>query len=146
VKKHLAFWEGRFDIIRLPDRDLPAIIAKRVVAPKNDIARKALDDAFARIDDSRPTVIFAYTVKGYRLPTEGHPANHSALLSAEQFAELAGALGTDPDDPWATFEEHSPEAALCAATARRLDRPAPKFVADAPDVPDDPEAPTVVVE
>src|ERR671918_469993 len=49
----------------------------------------------------RPSVVFAYTIKGWRLPTEGHPANHSALLSAEQFAELAEQLGTDADDPWA---------------------------------------------
>ena len=25
----------------------------------------------------RPSVVFAYTIKGWRLPTEGHPANHS---------------------------------------------------------------------
>ena len=34
-------------------------------------------------------MVFAYTVKGRGLPTEGHPANHSALLSGEQFAELS---------------------------------------------------------
>ena len=26
----------------------------------------------------RPSVLFAYTIKGWRLPIEGHPANHSA--------------------------------------------------------------------
>ena len=70
----------------------------------------------------RPSVVFAYTIKGWRLPTEGHPANHSALLSVEQFGELAAALGTDTEDPWAGFEEGSPEAALCAAVAERLRR------------------------
>ena len=65
----------------------------------------------------RPSVVFAYTIKGWRLPTEGHPANHSALLSAEQFGELAAALGTDPDDPWAGFETGTPEAELCAAAS-----------------------------
>jgi pyruvate dehydrogenase E1 component len=74
----------------------------------------------------RPSVVFAYTIKGWRLPTEGHPANHSALLTVEQFAELAGQLGTDADDPWEAFEPGSPEAELCAATAARLTRePAP---------------------
>lgn len=33
----------------------------------------ALLRAYGSIDDSRPTVIFAYTVKGHGLPTEGHP-------------------------------------------------------------------------
>src|SRR5262249_27504072 len=52
----------------------------------------SLDAAFAAIDDTRPTVIFAYTVKGYGLPTEGHPQNHSALLTEAQFTALAAAL------------------------------------------------------
>ena len=39
----------------------------------------------------RPTVIFAYTIKGWSLPIEGHPENHSALLTNEQFEELARA-------------------------------------------------------
>jgi pyruvate dehydrogenase E1 component len=82
----------------------------------------------------RPSVVFAYTIKGWRLPTEGHPANHSALLSVEQLAELAAALGTDPDDPWAGFGEGSPEAELCAAVAARLQRE-PVDVAAPPAVP-----------
>ncbi|MQA15924.1 MAG: pyruvate dehydrogenase [Pseudonocardiaceae bacterium] len=81
-----------------------------------------LDEAFAGADPERPTVVFAYTIKGYGLPTEGHPANHSALLTPEQYAELAAALDTDPDDPWASLPAHSPEARLCAGTARRLRR------------------------
>ncbi len=56
----------------------------------------SLDAAFGAIDDTRPTVIFAYTVKGYRLPTQGHPQNHSALLTAAQVAELARELGARP--------------------------------------------------
>ena len=41
----------------------------------------ALADAYDAIDDTRPTVIFAYTVKGYGLATQGHPQNHSSLLT-----------------------------------------------------------------
>ena len=48
----------------------------------------SLDAAFGAIDDTRPTVIFAYTIKGYGLPTEGHPQNHSALLAAAQMTQL----------------------------------------------------------
>jgi pyruvate dehydrogenase E1 component len=84
----------------------------------------------------RPSVVFAYTIKGWSLPTEGHPANHSALLSAEQFAQLADQLGTDAGDPWARFEDGTPEAELCASAARRLDRPEPHFVIDPPAVPE----------
>lgn len=83
----------------------------------------ALDAAFAAIDDNRPTVIFAYTIKGYGLPTEGHPSNHSALLTTDQIRELAAALGTDPDHPWPAFGAETDAGALCAATASRLRRP-----------------------
>ena len=46
----------------------------------------ALREAFAQIDDTRPTVIIAYTLKGYGLAIEGHPQNHSALLTEAQLA------------------------------------------------------------
>jgi pyruvate dehydrogenase E1 component len=82
----------------------------------------------------RPSIVFAYTIKGWRLPTEGHPANHSALLSAEQYADLASELGTDPDDPWAAFADGSPEAQLCEAAAARLERE-PMRPVDPPSVP-----------
>ena len=81
-------------------------------------------DAFAQADAvaDRPSVVFAYTIKAWGLPTEGHPANHSALLSAEQWRELASTLGSDADDPWRRFDEDSDEAELCRRAAARLER------------------------
>ncbi|GAA1518680.1 transketolase-like TK C-terminal-containing protein [Nocardioides humi] len=96
----------------------------------------ALLDAFDRIDDTRPSVLFAYTVKGYGLASAGHPQNHSNLLSPEQLADLAARTGADPDDPWAAFAPGTPEAALCAAAAARLARPSAGTVAP-PPVPAD---------
>ena len=81
-----------------------------------------LADTFRGADPQRPSVVFAYTIKGYRLPTEGHPANHSALLSQAQFETLASSLGTDASDPWRAFPPQSPEGRLCASVARRLRR------------------------
>ena len=85
----------------------------------------ALLEAYRATDAvaDRPSVVFAYTIKGWRLPTEGHPSNHSALLTEPQLEELAVALGTDPEDPWRGFAEGSAEAELCAAAAARLARP-----------------------
>jgi pyruvate dehydrogenase E1 component len=81
-------------------------------------------EAFAQADavSDRPSVIFAYTIKAWRLATQGHPANHSALLSAQQMEELARDTGADPSDPWARFPDGSPEADLCREVARRLAR------------------------
>ncbi|WP_409179810.1 transketolase-like TK C-terminal-containing protein [Amycolatopsis sp. VS8301801F10] len=82
----------------------------------------ALLDAFDAIEDHRPTVVFAYTVKGFGLASEGHPQNHSSLLTAEQLGALAERVGISPDDPWRKFPEGSAAARLCAATAARLQR------------------------
>jgi pyruvate dehydrogenase E1 component len=86
-----------------------------------------------RVTD-RPSVLFAYTIKGWRLPIEGHPANHSALLNAEQLAELGAELGADPDDPWSRFDPESPEGRTCAAAVERLRRE-PVSRAGAPELP-----------
>jgi pyruvate dehydrogenase E1 component len=122
---------------RLPragDGDGPDAALVRLVAELDDATLLAairnlaghdlvsLDGAFGAIDDSRPTVIFAYTVKGYRLPTQGHPQNHSALLTAAQVAALAHELGADPEQPWARFAPGSEAARLCAEAAARLKR------------------------
>ncbi len=96
----------------------------------------ALDYAFTQIDDSRPTVIIAYTIKGYGLPTEGHPQNHSALLNHEEYAALAARLGMDTDRPWHRFAEGTPTGQVCAQTALRLRR-APVEAVPAPSVPAD---------
>lgn len=80
-------------------------------------------DTFAKIDDTRPTVIFAYTIKGRGLATEGHPGNHSAQLTADQMAELAQISQTSLEHPWERFAPGSRAGDLCASTAKRLRRP-----------------------
>lgn len=82
----------------------------------------ALLSAFAEIDDDRPTVIFAYTIKGYGLATEGHPQNHSALLTVDQLRSLAARMDVNPDEPWQRFPDGSVEAGMCAKIAARLSR------------------------
>ena len=81
-----------------------------------------LVDTFAAARSDRPTVVFAYTTKGRGLPIEGHPSNHSALLTEAEMAVLADSCGTSTQSPWAAFEDGSPEAALCARRARELER------------------------
>jgi pyruvate dehydrogenase E1 component len=104
-----------------------------------DLAGHDLSDllaAFAEADRAtdRPSVIFAYTIKAWRLATEGHPGNHSALLSDGQWRQLAAELGADPDDPWAPLEPESEAAALCRRAAARLTRQ-PAAAAAVPAVP-----------
>src|SRR5207247_6964573 len=97
---------------------------------------RALDEAYEAIDANRPTIVLAYTIKGYGLAVEGHPQNHSALLTEAQLGELAAQLGTDPGEPWRRPAPDSAAGELCARTARRLRRPAPPRPAP-PAVPQD---------
>lgn len=94
----------------------------------------SLRNAYAQIDDTRPTIIFAYTIKGYGLPTQGHPQNHSSLLTVEQFAGLAATLGRDPEKPWSRFEADTPAGKLCDAAAERR-RPDRTIPSDPPPIP-----------
>jgi pyruvate dehydrogenase E1 component len=115
-----------------PRRELERLIKDlddgELVASIRDLAGHDLADlldAFRRADEvsDRPTAIFAYTIKAWGLPTEGHPGNHSALLSTSQWEQLAVDLGADACNPWAHFEQGSPEARLCERAAERLARP-----------------------
>lgn len=96
----------------------------------------ALRAAFDEVDDTRPTVVLAYTLKGYGLATEGHPQNHSALLTEPQVRELAAAAGASLDDPWAPLDPSSAGARLAAETAERLRRDVVP-AATPPAVPED---------
>ena len=121
------------DVDDLDDADLLATFRD---LGGHDLA--SLVDGYRQADEvrDRPSVVFAYTIKGWSLPTEGHPANHSALLNPAQYRELAAKLGEDADDPFAPFAPGSPEARLCEATGRRLKRGATRAVR-APKVPPD---------
>ena len=102
-----------------------------------DLAGHDLSDllgAFAQADRAtdRPSVIFAYTIKAWRLATEGHPGNHSALLSEAQWRALGAELGADAEDPWARLDPDSDAAAVCRRAAARLEREPVRTAAVAP--------------
>ncbi|MBE1530889.1 phage resistance protein [Actinomadura algeriensis] len=52
----LKYWDGRFDTIRLEDRNLPAVVSARLLRTKSDEAEKALDTAFDRVTNTRSDV------------------------------------------------------------------------------------------
>ncbi|MFC0028506.1 pyruvate dehydrogenase [Micromonospora chaiyaphumensis] len=71
---------------------------------------QAMLDAYAQCDavTDRPSVVFAYTVKGWGLPIAGNPRNHSALLTTEQVDALRTALGLTRDTEWDRLDPASP--------------------------------------
>ena len=114
-------------------RDVERVIGdledREVLAAIRDLGGHDLADlrsALRLADEAhdRPAVIFAYTIKAWRLPTQGHPGNHSALLSAEQWEQLAGEFGVDATQPWDRFAQDTPEGKLCGASGRAAQPPA----------------------
>jgi pyruvate dehydrogenase E1 component len=101
----------------IPDAQLPGVLAN---LGGHDL--QELLDIFCDIESSQaqPTVLFAYTIKGWGLPFAGHPLNHSALMNEEQIVALRSRLGIAPDDEWAAFPSNSPAGQLCEETAHRL--------------------------
>ncbi len=79
--------------------------------------------ARARAETDRPTILFAYTIKGFGLPIAGHPLNHSALLTGEQIDALRTASGLTSEDEWDPFDPGSRAGRLCEQAAVRLERP-----------------------
>lgn len=99
---------------------------------------RLLLDTYSNIDPSRPTVLFAYTIKGRGLPTEGHPNNHAARLTVDQMKLLATVMGESLDAPWTQFSASSEEAETVGIAITRLKR---RAEATAPHDPVPPELP-----
>jgi pyruvate dehydrogenase E1 component len=101
----------------IPDEELPGLLAN---LGGHDLRTLMRAFHLAERGNGRPTVVFAYTIKGWRLPIAGDPFNHSALLSAPRLEALREALHIDAEDPWAGFEPESEEGQWCRRAAHRL--------------------------
>jgi len=115
----------------LPDAEVATLVTD---LGGHDLASvlEALEQADA--DPDRPTVIFAYTHKGWGLPIQGNARNHAAVLSTAQVEQLRASLGIDAESEWDRFGEDSPAGRLCAERGRHLRR-GPRSIGARPRVP-----------
>ena len=111
-----AFLEGADESVRrfcadIGDDDLVPLVQN---LGGHDLG--VLVDSYRTCDTvaDRPSVVFAYTVKGWGLPIAGDPLNHAALLSATQIDDLRRRVGLTPDDEWDRFDPATPAGAWCA--------------------------------
>ncbi len=104
-------------LAEVSDVDLPDLLANLGGHDLNELLR-----VFQEADQETkvPTVIFAYTVKGWGLPIAGDRMNHSALLTTPQVDQLREKVGLSKEDEWATFPAESPEGQLCQMARQRL--------------------------
>lgn len=96
----------------------------------------SLLDTFKECDavEGKPSVAFAYTIKGWHLPIAGDKRNHSAQISKKQIDELRTLMGLNASNEWSKFEPGSAEDSLCLSRAHSLKRASKKaeIVADFP--------------
>jgi pyruvate dehydrogenase E1 component len=109
-----ALEQGLADV---PDENLPALLAD---LGGHDLAELLANFQRADAERDRPTVVFAYTIKGWGLPFAGEALNHSALLTPAQIDELRARSGIDSGEDWARFSADSAAGRLCAAAASTL--------------------------
>ncbi len=80
-----------------------------------------LRETFDQVDQATgPTVMFAYTLKGWMLPIVGDPQNHSANLSQRQMVEVRETLGIDESEITARLGSDTAAGRLCLDTGYRL--------------------------
>ncbi|MGC4896379.1 transketolase-like TK C-terminal-containing protein [Micromonospora sp. DT31] len=86
---------------------------------------QAMLDAYAQCDavTDRPSVVFAYTVKGWGLPIAGNPRNHSALLTTDQVDVLRAAQGLTAETEWDRLDPASPAGIRVGERREALSRP-----------------------
>jgi pyruvate dehydrogenase E1 component len=84
--------------------------------------------------EDKPSVVFAYTIKGWHLPIAGDKRNHSAQISKKQIDELRTLMGLNASNEWSKFEPGSAEDSLCLSRSHSLKRASKKaeIVADFP--------------
>jgi pyruvate dehydrogenase E1 component len=97
-------------LAEIPEADLASVIQN---LGGHDL--EVLVDAYRDCDaeSERPSVVFAYTIKGWGLPIVGDPMNHSVLMSAAQVGALREAVGLSVDSEWDRFAPLSAPDSIC---------------------------------
>jgi pyruvate dehydrogenase E1 component len=117
----------------IPDQDLAPLVT--------DLAGHdfgSLLSAFAECDaeKDRPSVLFAYTIKGWGLPIAGNPRNHSALLTTEQIDQMRHRLGLTAATEWDRLDPMTSAGQWAAARREHLARAARSQTGNGVVVPD----------
>lgn len=104
----------------IPDEQLQTLVAN---LGGHDLPKliQVLNDADKMTDG--PSVIFAYTVKGWGLPFAGDPLNHSQLLTNDQMDELRETFNIPEDSQWDLLPAGSASADLVSDIVSRLAEP-----------------------
>jgi len=101
----------------IPDSELAPLVT--------DLAGHDLGSLLAAFGEcdaepGRPSVLFAYTIKGWGLPIAGNPRNHSALLTTAQIGQMRERLGLTAATEWDRLDPMTPAGQWAAARREQL--------------------------
>lgn len=118
-------------VSEIPDDELASVVQN---LGGHDL--RVLVDAYRECDSvtDRPSVVFAYTIKGWGLPIVGDPMNHSALMSTAQIDDLRGEIGLTSESEWDRFDPDTLEGLICAQVGAAVNNepPPPRPSLDVP--------------
>ena len=116
----------------IPDEQIQTLVAN---LGGHDLPKliQVLNEADAATN--APSVIFAYTVKGWGLPIAGDPLNHSQLLTSDQMDRLRATFEIPEEDQWETLPSDTPAGQLVATSTERLRQEAVDHRIDVQAVP-----------
>ncbi|MEO5724902.1 MAG: 1-deoxy-D-xylulose-5-phosphate synthase N-terminal domain-containing protein [Ilumatobacteraceae bacterium] len=119
------FLDGADPLVAESLADLDDAAFKEVVTDLGGHDLGLLIDTFRACDAERdrPSVVFAYTVKGWGLPIAGNPLNHSALLTPAQIDEFRLRVGLTAATEWDRFDPASPAGEWCDKVGGRINNP-----------------------
>ena len=72
---------------------------------------ESIVEAMEAVEDDRPRLFIAYTMKGYRLPFQGHKDNHAGLMNERQVNDLKASLNIAEGEEWSKWAGLGPNAA-----------------------------------
>ena len=81
---------------------------------------EVLAEAFDQVDTTGPNVMFAYTLKGWMLPSVGDAQNHSVNMNSEQMEEFRADLGISTEEMSSRLPSDSAAGRLCLDAGYRL--------------------------
>lgn len=132
------FLDGAPDEVASVTADIDDATLQRLVTNLGGHDIDQLLAAFRACDavTDRPSVVFAYTIKGWGLPIAGNPRNHGALLTGDDVDALRSEVGLTADDEWERISPDEPAGRLAAERGLLFGPRRPDRLSSLPEMPE----------